>query len=232
MLKAWNELPDRMRNEAVLPYYQFLAKRRTSMAVKRVLDFTLALLMSVILSPVMLVIAAAIKLDSAGPVFFRQERITRYGKRYRIFKFRTMVQDADKKGPSVTEKSDSRITRVGAKIRKLRLDEIPQLFNILAGDMSFVGTRPEVKKYVDKYQPEMMATLLMPAGITSRCSIEFKDEDELIEEYLAKGGESVDEIYVTHILPQKMKYNLEYIQKFGVLADLKIMIQTVLAVLH
>lgn len=232
MLKAWNELPSRMKNDAVLPYYQCLERRILSIAVKRILDFLAALLMSILLSPVMLIIAVAIKLDSPGPVFFRQERITRYGKPYRIFKFRTMIQNADKKGPSVTEKSDSRITRVGKKIRKLRLDEIPQLFNILTGDMSFVGTRPEVKKYVDQYQPEMMATLLMPAGITSRCSIEFKDEDELIAEYLKNDGKSVDEVYIAYILPQKMKYNLEYIKRFGVIGDLKLMLQTVLAVLR
>ena len=142
-----------------------------------------------------------------------------------------MVTGADKKGPLVTEKSDSRITKVGQKLRKLRLDEIPQLFNILTGDMTFVGTRPEVKKYVDCYTDEMQATLLLPAGITSNTSIEYKDEDEIIDAYRAKGITDVDEIYLTYILPEKMKYNLKYIETFGFFSDIKIMLRTALAVI-
>ena len=156
-----------------------------------------------------------------------QERITQYGKTFRIFKFRTMVQDADKRGALVTKQGDSRITRVGNKIRKCRLDEFPQLINILKGEMSFVGTRPEVKKYVDMYTDEMKATLLMPAGVTSMASIKFRDEDEIIEEYTKK-GEEIDEIYVKRILPEKMKWNLEYIEKVNILEDLKICIKTVI----
>lgn len=232
MLKNWDALPENMKKEAVKSYYRILNKKKKSLAVKRGMDIFFAVILGILLSPFMAVIALMIKIDSRGPVFFRQERITRYGKPYRIFKFRTMVTDADTKGPSVTQKGDTRITRVGAKIRKLRLDEIPQVFNILAGDMSFVGTRPEVKKYVEQYSDEMMATLLLPAGITSRTSIEFKDEDQMIERYMKEENLSVDDIYVKKILPEKMKYNLEYLEKFSLWGDIKIMIDTVLAVLH
>ena len=180
----------------------------------------------------MLILAVCIKLDSKGPVFYRQERITQYGRPYRIFKFRTMVADADKKGPLVTRGGDSRITTMGRKLRRCRLDELPQLFNVLRGEMSFVGTRPEVQKYVDSYTPEMMATLLLPAGITSRTSIAYKDEEEEIDRYKKETGKDTEEIYIRYILPEKMKYNLEYIRTFSVFKDLKIMVDTVLAVIR
>lgn len=167
-----------------------------------------------------------IKLESKGPVFYRQERITKYGKKFRIFKFRTMVQDADKKGALVTMGQDPRITKVGNRIRKCRLDELPQLLNVIKGEMSFVGTRPEVEKYVKEYSNEMKATLLMPAGISSRASIEYRDEDEIINKYLSK-GEKIDDIYVKRILPEKMKWNLEYIKKFNIWEDVKICFKTV-----
>lgn len=232
MLRKWTELPEEMRTEAVKPYYKILYKRQGSIRVKRMLDLVLALCLLLVLLPVMLVIALLIKMDSRGPVFFRQERVTQYGKVYRIFKFRTMVDGADKKGPLVTTDKDSRITKVGEKLRDLRLDELPQLLNVLAGDMSFVGTRPEVKKYVDRYTPKMRATLLLPAGITSKTSIAYKDEAEVIAEYQEKYPDKpTDDIYVEHVLPEKMKYNLKYLQKFNVFTDLRIMAETVLAVL-
>lgn len=230
MLKSWDKLPASMRTAAVRPYYETLAKRQGALKRKRILDICGSLVLTIILSPVMLVIAVAIKAEDGGPVFFRQERVTTYGRVFRIFKFRTMIVDADKKGPLVTGKKDSRITKVGGKLRHLRLDELPQVLNILTGDMSFVGTRPEVKKYVDQYTDEMQATLLLPAGVTSLASIAFKDEDELIAKYTAQ-GESTDEAYVKHILPKKMKYNLDYLRKAGVLGDLKIMVKTVLEVI-
>lgn len=232
MWKEWKELPSDMKNEKVKPYYQMLRRKQKSIRTKRGMDFILALILTVILLPVMAVIAVCIKLDTRGPVFYRQERVTQYGKVYRIFKFRTMVTGADRQGPLVTQTGDSRITRAGRLLRKCRLDELPQLFNVLAGDMSFVGTRPEVKKYVDRYTEEMRATLLLPAGITSRTSILYKDEDEVMEKYLKENGESVDDVYVKYILPEKMKYNLQYLEKFGVLNDLKVMVDTVFAVLH
>lgn len=230
--KTWKALPASMRCEAVKPYYIHLAKHRAGIRTKRILDLVLASVMTVVLLPVMGVLAVCIRLDSPGPVFYRQERVTQYGKIYRIYKFRTMVSDADKKGPAITQSGDDRITRMGHLLRKCRLDEVPQLFNILAGDMSFVGTRPEVKKYVDAYTDEMKATLLLPAGITSRSSIAYKDEDELMEKYLEKTGKSVDEVYVQYILPGKMKYNLAYMKTFSVIGDLKVMIDTVFAVLR
>lgn len=233
MLRKWSQLPEEMRTEEVKPYYKALCKKQGSIRVKRMLDFLFAVALLLILSPVMLVIAFLIKMDSKGPVFFRQERVTQYGRSYRIFKFRTMVDGADKKGPLVTTEGDSRITKVGGRLRDLRLDELPQLLNVLAGDMSFVGTRPEVRKYVDCYTPEMWATLLLPAGVTSKTSIAYKDEAEVIREYKTKYPEkSEDDIYVQHVLPEKMRYNLRYLHKFSVLRDLGIMAETVLAVLR
>ena len=198
--------------------------------MKRIFDIIFSLILLVLLSPFFLILAIAIKIDSKGNVFFRQERITIYGKKFKIFKFRTMVQDADKKGSLVTQKKDTRITKVGNLIRKSRLDEIPQLINVLLGDMTFVGTRPEVEKYVNEYTNEMLATLLMPAGITSIASIEYKDEDEIISN-ATETGKSIDEVYINEILPEKMKYNLEYIKKFSVLEDIKICVKTVVGVI-
>lgn len=230
MLKHWEQLPESMQTEAVRPYYERLRKREGALRRKRLFDLCGSLVLTVLLSPVMLVIAILIKAEDGGPVFFRQERVTTYGRVFRIFKFRTMIVDADKKGPLVTGKADSRITKVGSKLRHLRLDELPQVLNIVTGDMSFVGTRPEVKKYVDQYTEEMKATLLLPAGVTSLASIAFKEEDEMIAHY-AELGESTDEAYRNHILPRKMCYNLDYLKKAGVAQDIRIMIKTVLEVI-
>ena len=229
MLRKFNDLPKFMQNDDVKKYYDILHKKRFGLFIKRVFDIVLSLILLIVFSPLFLIISLLIKIDSKGPVFYRQSRITRYGKEFRIFKFRTMIVGADKKGSLVTLKDDDRITRVGNRIRKIRLDELPQLLNVFIGDMSFVGTRPEVKKYVDCYSDEMRATLLMPAGITSDASIMYKDEDKVIEKYL-KNGEKVDDIYVKRILPEKMKYNLDYIKKFNVFRDLKICINTIVKV--
>ena len=226
ILKKYEKLPENMKNDEVKKYYEILKHKKISLIIKRIFDFLAALILLIILSPIMLILAIMIKLESKGPVFYRQERITRYGKKFRIFKFRTMVQDADKKGALVTMGQDPRITKVGNKIRKCRLDELPQLLNVIKGEMSFVGTRPEVEKYVKEYSNEMKATLLMPAGISSRASIEYKDEDEIITKYLNK-GEKIDDIYVKRILPEKMKWNLEYIKKFNIWEDIKICFKTV-----
>ena len=220
----------RFETEIVKKYREEIEKRKISLFLKLFLDKVLALILLIPLSPIILAIAIWIKLDSEGPVFYRQERITTYGRPFRIFKFRTMVKDADKLGAAVTEHNDPRISRAGNKLRKVRLDELPQLFNVLLGDMSFVGVRPEVAKYVNRYTDEMNATLLLPAGITSPASIEYKDEDEVIEKF--KGtGRSIDDIYIEEVLPDKMKYNLEYIKNFSIANDIKIMIQTALAVI-
>ena len=219
----------RFETEIVKKYRENIQKKKVSLFLKLFFDRVLALLMLIPLSPIILGIAIWIKLDSEGPVFYRQERITTYGRTFKIFKFRTMVKDADKMGAAVTQQNDPRISKVGHKLRKVRLDELPQLINVLIGDMSFVGVRPEVAKYVDRYTDEMNATLLLPAGITSPASIEYKDEDEVIEKYKGS-GRSIDDIYVEEILPDKMKYNLKYIKEFSVINDIKIMIRTALAV--
>ena len=227
LLKKWDDLPDYMKNNEVKKYYDILSKKKGQLVLKRLFDICLSLILTIILSPVILIISIWIKLDSKGPVFYRQERITQYGKVFRIFKFRTMVIDADKIGSLVTTSNDSRITKVGNKIRKCRLDEVPQLFNILTGDMSFVGTRPEVKKYVDQYTDEMYATLLLPAGVTSLASIQFKDEDEIISKYKNR---TIDDVYVNEVLPLKMKYNLEAMTSFYFVKELGVMINTVVKV--
>lgn len=226
MLKKYDNLPEKFKNKEVKKYYEILSKKRIYLVFKRIFDLIGAIILLVLLSPVFLILAILIKVDSKGPVFYRQERITKYGKTFRIFKFRTMVTDADKKGNLLTSKNDSRITKVGAKIRNSRLDEIPQLLNIITGDMSFVGTRPEVKKYVDKYTDKMYATLLLPAGVTSKASINFKDEAKILEKYSDKMDE--DSIYIKKVLPEKMKYNLEYIEKISFIEDLKTCIKTVI----
>ena len=220
----------RFETEVVKKYRENIQKKKVSLFLKLFFDKVLALLLLIPLSPIILGIAIWIKLDSEGPVFYRQERITTYGRTFRIFKFRTMVKDADKMGAAVTQQNDPRISKVGCKLRKVRLDELPQLINVLIGDMCFVGVRPEVAKYVNRYTDEMNATLLLPAGITSPASIEYKDEDEVIEKYKGS-GRSIDDIYVEEILPDKMKYNLKYIKEFSVINDIKIMIRTALAVI-
>lgn len=214
-----------MQTEAVKPYYEILQKKQIGLIFKRSFDIVVSLIMLLILSPVFLVLAIAIKLDSKGPVFYRQVRVTQYGKEFRIFKFRTMVNNADKIGSQVTVGGDSRITRVGKVIRECRLDEIGQLLNILGGSMTFVGTRPEVPKYVEKYTPEMWATLLLPAGVTSEASIRYKDEAALLD-----AAEDVDATYIQDVLPGKMKYNLRSIQEYSFFKDIETMFQTVFAV--
>jgi lipopolysaccharide/colanic/teichoic acid biosynthesis glycosyltransferase len=226
MLRKWEDLPDFMRTEAVRPYYDILSKKRKILAAKRAFDFVMASFLLVFLSPVMLIIIVAVKLDSKGEVFFRQERVTQYGKKFRIYKFRTMVKDADKLGSHVTTKDDARVTRTGKFLRKYRLDELPQLINIILQDMSFVGTRPEVSKYVERYTDEMYATLLLPAGVTSEASIRYKDEEKLLEEL-----ESADDVYVYKVLPQKMEYNLRILKEFGLAKDVRVIVQTLAAIM-
>ena len=225
ILKKWEDLPDNLRTDAVRPYYDILAKRRGSLLLKRCFDIVVSAVMLLVLSPVFAILAIAIKLDSPGPVFYRQVRVTQYGREFRIFKFRSMVSDADKRGSLVTVSGDSRITRVGKFIRKCRLDEVCQLIDILRGTMTFVGTRPEVPKYVTAYTPEMLATLLLPAGVTSEASIEYKDEAELLD-----AAADVDAVYIHDVLPGKMRYNLQSLKDFSFFSDIKTMFRTVFAV--
>ena len=224
---SWEKLPSQMQTEAVKPYYEILQKKQISLIFKRLFDIVVSIIMLLILSPVFLILAIAIKLDTEGPVFYRQVRVTQYGKEFRIFKFRTMVNNADKIGSQVTVGGDSRITRVGKVIRECRLDEIGQLLNILGGSMTFVGTRPEVPKYVEKYTSEMWATLLLPAGVTSEASIRYKDEAALLD-----AAEDVDATYIQDVLPGKMEYNLRSIQEYSFFKDIETMFQTVFAVVE
>ena len=226
MLKKWDDLPEFMRVPEVKPYYESLKRKWLSLVLKRVFDFCAALVLTIILAIPMVIIAVWIKADSEGPVFYRQERVTSYGKRFRIHKFRTMVENADEIGTAVTIRDDSRVTNAGKKLRNLRLDELPQVFDVLKGSMSFVGTRPEVVKYVEQYKPEYFATLLLPAGITSEASIRYKDEYELLS-----AAEDIDRVYLEDILPDKMVWNLEAVRDFGFLRELGTMFRTVLAVL-
>lgn len=227
MLKEWDELPKYMRTEEVRPYYDYLKKKKLSLMLKRSFDVIVAFIMLLFLSPLLVIISFLIIKDSKGGIFYRQERVTQYGRKFKIFKFRTMVTNADKIGTQVTVSNDSRITKVGEKLRKYRIDEIPQLINIILGDMTFVGTRPESTYYVKHYTKEMFATLLLPAGVTSEASILYKDEAELLEK-----AENIDKVYIDEILPQKMKYNLDSIQKFSFLREIGTMIRTVLVVVR
>lgn len=226
-MTKWEKLPVYMQNEAVRPYFEVLKRKHFTRFLKRTFDIFASGTLILLLSPIMLFVAIWIKLDSKGPVFYKSLRVTANGKDFKILKFRTMIVDADKKGSLITVSGDDRITRVGKKIRHSRLDEIPQLFNIFIGQMSFVGTRPEVRRYVDAYTPEMYATLLLKAGVTSKASIAFRDEDEKMAS-LIQSGLSVDEAYINHILPEKMKYNLEFIKNFNFFSDIITCIKTII----
>lgn len=221
ILCKWENLPENMRNEEVKPYYQMLERKRKSIILKLIFDRIAALAMLILLSPVFIIMAILIKLDSPGDVFFRQERVTKYGRKFKIHKFRTMVQGADKKGSKVTAKGDARITNLGRKLRACRLDELPQLIDVLQGNMSFVGMRPPMERQVKVYTPKMMATLLMPTGVTSETSIEYKDEGKLLE-----NAEDVDKVYEEVVLPQKMEFNLRNLERFSFFSDIKTMFKT------
>jgi lipopolysaccharide/colanic/teichoic acid biosynthesis glycosyltransferase len=224
-LIKWERLPSEMQTEEVRKYYDILKKKKVSLFFKRAFDLVMSVIALIVLSPVYLILAIAIKIDSPGPVFYRQERVTQYGKRFRIHKFRTMVQNADR-GSQVTVNNDSRITRVGKVIRDCRLDEIAQLIDVIQGTVTLVGVRPESPKFVAAYTDEMMATLLLPAGVTSLASIYYKDEAKLLD-----GVEDTDKVYIEKILPGKMYYNLKGIEQFSFWGDIKVMFMTVFAVL-
>lgn len=215
-----------MKNEEVKKYYEIVRKRKAALIFKRIFDIVMSVFLIVLFSPLLLATFIVIKLDSPGKALFLQDRVTQNGKIFKVFKFRTMVENAESLGSQVTTGEDPRITKCGRWLRKFRIDEVPQLFNILKGELSFVGVRPEVPKYVKKYTPEMFATLLLPAGVTSMTSIMYKDESKLLE-----GAENPDKTYVEEILPEKMKYNLEYIKNFNFWYDIKVMVKTVFAVI-
>ena len=225
MLRKWEDLPEFMKTPEVRPCWEILWKKRGQLVLKRIFDLVVGIIFFIVLALPMAIIAIWIKLDSEGPVFYRQERVTTYGKHFRIHKFRTMVSNADKIGTAVTVGNDSRITRVGAKLRRVRLDELPQVLDVIVGTMSFVGTRPEAVKYVERYEDRYNATLLMPAGITSEASIRYKDEDNLLD-----AADDVDKVYVEQVLPGKMKWNLRSIETFSFFGEIATMFRTVFAV--
>lgn len=226
-LRTWDDLPPDLRVAEVRDYYNSLHKKRVSLKLKRFLDLLLSGLLLILLSPVLLVLALLIKNDSKGPAFFRQERVTQYGRIFRIYKFRTMVPNAEALGTQVTTSNDMRVTKIGRFLRKYRIDELPQLINIFQGDMTFVGTRPEVPRYVERYTPQMRATLLLPAGVTSEASIRFKDEDKLLA-----SADDADQVYVEQILPKKMAINLRALSQFSVWRDLKTLVCTFIEVVR
>lgn len=227
ILRKWEDLPRFMQCEEVREYYDILAKKKLSLKLKRAFDVVAGVCVLIVTALPMLIIAIKVATESPGGVFYRQERITTYGKKFRIHKFRTMVENADQIGSTVTVSGDSRITPTGAFLRKYRLDELPQVFDVLSGNMSFVGIRPEATKYVLHYSNEMYATLLLPAGITSEASIRYKDEAELLDV-----ADDVDKVYVEQVLPRKMKYNLESLRNFSFFKELLIMMRTVFAVVN
>ena len=221
-MKPFEKLPSQFQCDEVKVYYDILSKKRASLVMKRITDIIFSVILIILLILPIAIIAIIVKATSKGPVFYRQERVTTYGRHFKILKFRTMVENADQIGSLVTTDSDSRVTKIGRILRKYRLDELPQVFNVLSGSMSVVGTRPEVPRYVEKYESEYLATLLMPAGITSLASIMYKDEEKLL-----CNEEDVDTVYINTILPEKMKYNLQYTKNFGFRSDFKLMLKTV-----
>lgn len=226
MLNRFEDLPPFLQTEAVRPYYEYLAKKRGQLLAKRFLDILLALLLILLLSPLLILSALAVKCSSRGPIFYLQERVTQYGRHFRIYKFRTMVPDAQALGGAVTVENDPRVTRVGYWLRRFRLDEFPQFFNILKGDMTFVGTRPEVPEFVDAYDDEMRATLLLPAGSVSTASVAYKKESDLLQDV-----SDPHQFYIEEILPEKMALNLSDLRQFSLAHELKILLQSLASVI-
>lgn len=205
---------------------KILENKRIQLLIKRIFDFTLSLIGIVIISPILLVISILIKLDSKGPILFKQIRVGKNGKPFKIFKFRTMVVDAEKKGMQITVGRDSRITRSGHVLRKTKLDELPQLFNVLIGEMSFVGPRPEVPRYVEMYDENQKNILKVRPGITDLASIEYRNENDLLAKSL-----DPEATYINEIMPKKIELNIEYLKNMSVLYDIKLIIRTVVVVI-
>ena len=215
-----------MNNDQPLEIAALLARRRPQLIAKRAMDIAISAAALCVLWPVFLLIALAIVIDDPGPVFYRQVRVGRGGRPFRIFKFRTMVVDADKKGLSITVGRDSRITRVGAFLRKTKLDELAQLLNVLCGQMSFVGPRPEVPRYVELYTPYQRQVLLVRPGITDYASIAYRNENDLLA-----GADDPEKMYSETIMPDKIELNMKYLREISPLADLRLILKTVIAVI-
>lgn len=193
--------------------------------IKRAFDITVSLLVIVIALPLWLIVALAIKLDSTGPVIHRAKRIGKDGKPFTLYKFRTMVANASRDGPGITGRGDSRITRVGSFLRKLKIDEVPQLINVIKGEMSVVGPRPEDPRFVAHYTPEQRRVLSIRPGMASPAFIKYRHEEEL----LANAGDDVEQVYLTQILPDKLRMDLEYIEQQSFLFDLAVLARATLS---
>ena len=214
------------KNDRPMDIADVLARRKPQLIVKRAMDIVLSACALAILWPLLLLIALAIWIDDPGPVFYRQVRVGRNGKTFRIFKFRSMVMDADKKGLAITVGRDSRITRVGAVLRKTKLDELAQLLNVLFGQMSFVGPRPEVPKYVELYTPYQRQVLLVRPGITDYASIAYRNENDLLA-----GAPNPETMYIEQIMPDKIELNMKYLREISPLADIRLILKTIVAVI-
>lgn len=194
--------------------------------MKRAFDFLLSLIGIIVLSPVFVIIIILTKVTSKGPAFYKQVRIGRNNKEFKLYKFRSMYVDAASKGLLTIGSRDSRITGFGYYLRKYKLDELPQLINVLIGDMSLVGPRPEVKKYVDMYNEQQLGVLAVKPGITDWASIKFRNENEILSQY-----ENPEEAYINNIMCQKLDLNLEYIKKRSIYLDVKIIWLTIKAII-
>ena len=214
------------KNDRPMDIADVLARRKPQLIAKRAMDIVLSACALAILWPLLLLIALAIWIDDPGPVFYRQVRVGRNGKTFRIFKFRSMVMDADKKGLAITVGRDSRITRVGAVLRKTKLDELAQLLNVLFGQMSFVGPRPEVPKYVELYTPYQRQVLLVRPGITDYASIAYRNENDLLA-----GAPNPETMYIEQIMPDKIEFNMKYLREISPLADIRLILKTIVAVI-
>lgn len=214
------------KNDRPMDIADVLARRKPQLIAKRAMDIVLSACALAILWPLLLLIALAIWIDDPGPVFYRQVRVGRNGKTFRIFKFRSMVMDADKKGLAITVGRDSRITRVGAVLRKTKLDELAQLLNVLLGQMSFVGPRPEVPKYVELYTPYQRQVLLVRPGITDYASIAYRNENNLLA-----GAPNPEAMYIEQIMPDKIELNMKYLREISPLADIRLILKTIVAVI-
>ena len=206
---------------------EVLEKRKMQLALKRLMDVVISGGALLVIWPVLLLIALAIKIDDPGPVFYRQVRVGKDGKEFRIYKFRTMVVDADKKGLAITVGRDRRITRMGAILRKTKLDELAQLINVFTGEMSFVGPRPEVPKYVNMYTPYQRQVLLVRPGITDYASIAYRNENDLLE-----GAEDPEKMYIEKIMPDKIELNMKYLREISPIADIRLILSTIVAVIR
>ena len=214
------------KNDRPMDIADVLARRKPQLIAKRAMDIVLSACALAILWPLLLLIALAIWIDDPGPVFYRPVRVGRNGKTFRIFKFRSMVMDADKKGLAITVGRDSRITRVGTVLRKTKLDELAQLLNVILGQMSFVGPRPEVPKYVELYTPYQRQVLLVRPGITDYASIAYRNENDLLA-----GAPNPEAMYIEQIMPDKIELNMKYLREISPLADIRLILKTIVAVI-